>query len=112
MINQIILAGLDTRRRTKVDPIRLARILDLVVLARQADEVRMELCEIVLEHFGRVARGIACDHEGEQDFAALLGDFVVHEGHFVEFVRADVRAVGEAEVDLNVASRLMSARIF
>jgi hypothetical protein len=60
----------------------------------------MELGQVFLEHLRVVARGIASDHEGEKDFAALCGYFVVHKRHFVELVGADIRAVCEAEVDL------------
>ena len=100
MIHQIILTGLHTRGRTKIHTVRFTRVLDLFVRARQADEIWVELREVLLEDGGCVARRVAGDHEGEQHGAAFGGDFVVHEGHFVEFVRADVRAVGEAEVHL------------
>jgi hypothetical protein len=100
MVHQIILALFHALRRAKVHAIRLARVLDLLVRARQADEVWVELLEVFFQDAGGVARGIACYHEGCQDGPAFRDHFVVHEGHFVEFVRADVRAVGEAEIYL------------
>ncbi len=100
MIDKIILARLDITRRTKIDAIRLARVLNHIVGARQADKVRVELCEVLFQHRRSVARGVARYHEGEQHFAVLRDHFVVHEGHFVEFVWADVGAVCEAEVNL------------
>jgi hypothetical protein len=100
MIDEIVLALLDHTRRAKVHPVRLAHILDLVVRARQADEIRVEFLQVLLEHLGIVARGVACDHEREQHGAAFFRHFVVHEGHFVELIGADVGAVCEAEVDL------------
>ncbi len=102
MINQIILAWLDILWGAKVHPVRLARILDLLVVARQSNEIRVEFCQVFLEHLGVVARGVAGDHDGEENVAAFGDNFVVHEGHFVELVRADVGAVGEAKVDLQL----------
>jgi hypothetical protein len=100
VIHQIVLTRLDILGGAKVHPIRFARILDLFVGACQADEIRMEFCQVFLEHLGVVARGIACDHDGEDDVATFGDDFVVHERHLVELVWADVGTVGEAEVDL------------
>jgi len=101
VIHEIILARLDTTRRAKVHAVRLAHVLDLFVRARQADKVRVKLVQIVLEHLRLIARRVACNHDREQDSATLLDYFVVHEGHFVEFVRANVGAVGEAEIHLS-----------
>ena len=100
VINQVVLARLGILGRAKVHPIRLASILDLLVVARQPNEIRVELGQVFLEYARVVARGVACNHDGEEDVSAFGDDFVVHEGHFVEFVGADVGAVGEAEVDL------------
>jgi hypothetical protein len=100
MIHQIVLSGFHTARRTKVHPIRLARLLDLLIFARQANEVRMEFFQVFLEHLWIVARRVAGDHEREEHAAAFRNNFVVHEGHFVEFVGTDIGAVREAEVDL------------
>jgi hypothetical protein len=100
MIHKVIFSRLHTRRCAEVHPIRLARLLDLLVLARQADKVPMKFRQVFLQHLGVVARRIAGDHEGEEHVSAFRDNLVVHEGHFVEFVGADVGAVCEAEVDL------------
>jgi hypothetical protein len=100
VIHQIVLPGLHTARRTKVHPIRLACLLNLLVFARQANEVWVEFFQVLLEHLWVVARGVAGDHEREEHAAAFRNNFVVHEGQFVEFVGADIGAVREAEVDL------------
>jgi hypothetical protein len=100
VIYEIILSGLHTARRAEVHPVRFACALDLFIVASQADKFRVELFQILLQDFRVVARGIACDHKRKEHLAALLNHLVVHEGHFVEFVRADVGTVGEAEVDL------------
>ena len=60
----------------------------------------MELCQVLLEYLGVVARGVTGDHEGEEDVPAFCDHFIVHEGHFIKFVGTDVGAVCEAEVDL------------
>jgi hypothetical protein len=100
MVDEIILALLDHTWRAKVHPVRFAHLLDLLVRARQPNEIRVEFLQVLLEHLGVVARWVACNHEREQDGAALLDHFVVHESHLVELVRADIGAVREAEVDL------------
>jgi hypothetical protein len=100
MIDQVILPRLHCRRRAKVHAVLLARLLDVLVRACQAQDGWVELGEVLLQHFGRVARRVAGDHEGDHDIAALLLDFVVHKRHLVELVGADVGAVREAKVDL------------
>lgn len=100
VINQVVLARLDVLGGAEVHAIRFTCILDLLVGACQADEVRMELCQVFLEHLGVVACRIACDHDGEDDVSAFGDDFVVHESHFVELVGADVGTVSETKVDL------------
>jgi hypothetical protein len=100
VIHQIVLSRLHTAWCTKVHPIRFASLLDLLVFARQANKIRMKLFQVLLEHWGGVTRRITRNHKWEEDFAALLGDFVVHQGHLVELVGADIGAVGESEIDL------------
>ena len=76
----------------------------------------MEFLQVCAEHGGGVAGGIAGDEDGEErgslgvgsggegggkDFGRGGGvDEVDYFGDFVEFIGADVGAVGEAEVDL------------
>jgi arginine/ornithine N-succinyltransferase beta subunit len=100
VIYKVILSRLHTTWCAKVHSVRFARALNLFVAARQANELRVKLFQVLLQNLRVVARGVACDHEREEYFAALLNHLVVHEGHFVEFVRADIGAVGETEVDL------------
>ena len=68
----------------------------------------MEFGEVGFEHGGGVAGGVAGDEDGEEGGLGGVGggerearaDEIDHAGHFVEFFGADVRTVGEAEVDL------------
>lgn len=100
MIDQIILPRLHSGWCAKVHTVLLARLLDVLVCACQAQDRRVELGKVFLQDFGRVARGVASYHERSHDIATLFFDFLVHEGHLIEFVGADIGAVGEAEVDL------------
>ena len=102
MIHQIILPRLHIPRGTEIHPILLAHIAHLLVRARQADDIVVELPQVVLQDLGRVARRITRDEHRQEDILALgLRLHVVDDGgHFVELVGADVGAVGEAEVDL------------
>jgi hypothetical protein len=100
MIHKIILPWLHAARCAKVHSVRLACVLDLIIVARQSNELWVELGEIFLQDLWSIACRIAGNHERKQHFAALLNHLVVHECHLVELVGADVGAVGEAEVDL------------
>ncbi len=100
VINEVILAGLDIRRRGEVHAIRLAHGLDLLPGPREADQCGVELSEVGFHHRGRVARRVTGDEDGAQGLGRSRFDEVDHVRHFVEFFGADVRAVGEAEVDL------------
>ena len=100
MINQVVLSRLHRWRCAKVYTIFFACLLDVLVRSRQAQNGRVEFSQVFLEHFGRIARGVAGNHDGNEDIAALLFDLLVHQSHLVELVGADVRAVREAEVDL------------
>lgn len=120
VIDQVILPGLDPLRRAEIDPVLLAHVLDLLPTARDADDARVELGEVVFQHQRGVAGRVAGDEEGQHGGGALgrggsarakggrgnaeFGgrgvDEVDDPGELVEFFRADVRAVGETEVDL------------
>jgi hypothetical protein len=100
MIDQIVLARLHVLRRAEIHAVHLAHVLRLLVGPREADELRVELVEVVAEDEGGVARRVAGYEEGPQDGAVLGGYDVDCAGHFVELVGADVGAVGEAEVYL------------
>ena len=68
----------------------------------------MELLEIGFQNRRRIARWIAGYEDGKERWVGGCGrrerngDEVQHLGHFVELFGADVGAVGEAEVDLEV----------
>jgi len=112
MIHQIILSRLHTRRRRKINPILLARLLDVLVSTRQTHDIRMEFLEVFFQDGGSVARRIAGYHDREDHVSAFCFHLVDHFGHFVEFVWADVWAVGEAEVDLQFSHTLVSVPFF
>lgn len=101
MVDEVVLAGLDALRRGEIDAISLANCLDLFPSTGEADESRVKLGKISLEHGRCVARRITGDEDGSQGFRLRGLDDVNHHGHLVEFFRTDVWAVGEAEVYLS-----------
>lgn len=100
VVDEVVLAGLDVLGGAEVDAVRLADGLDLVVRARQAHEARVELGEVRLQHPGVVARRVARDEDRHHAPRVLRLHRVEHPRHLVQLLRADVRAVREAEVDL------------
>ncbi len=98
----VLLVGLDVLRRREVDPVLLADVLDLLPGAGQPDEGGVELHQVRLEHAGGVARRVAGDEYGSERVRGSGLDYVDRFRHLVELVWADVRAVGEAEVDLQI----------
>lgn len=103
VIDKIILARLHILRRAEVDAVFLADVLDLLVRARQTDDIRMELAQVLAQHLGRVAGRVAGDenrshHRGT---ASRLFDIVDDGGHLVKLIGADIRTVGEAKVNLS-----------
>ena len=99
VIHQIILPGLNIRRRRKVHAIRLAHILDLLPRPRHAQNILMELRQIPANNLRRIASRIARNkHIPHDALAVLLFDLVDHAGHLVQLLGADVRAVREAKV--------------
>lgn len=104
VVDEVVLAGLDVRRRAEVDTVCLADSLDLIVGAREADELGVELGEIAFEHFRLVARRVTGDEDGREGAGALLLHEIIHARHLVQLIGADVRAVREAKVDLRQAS--------
>ena len=103
MIDQIILTRLNILRRTEINPILLANMLNLVISTRQAQNPRMELLQISAEDLGRISGRIAGDENRLEDFIvlSLCTDAVNDSSHFVELIRTDIGAVSEAEVDLS-----------
>lgn len=104
MIDQVVLSGLHCRWRTEVHAVLLACLLDVLISSRQANYGRVELGEVFLQDFRRVPRGVAGDHQRGHNISTLFLDLVVHESHLVQLVGADVGAVREAEVDLDVSA--------
>ncbi len=88
------------RRSGEVDAVGFAHCFDLVPGACEADEGGVEFEEVGFDDGGGVAVGVAGDKDGGKDFPAFGFDDVDHFGHLVELVRADVGAVGEAEIYL------------
>ena len=97
----VLLAGLQILRRGEVDPVDLACVFDLLPGARQALDLGVELGQVGFEDGGRVAGGIDGDEERFEGVGGAGVEDVDCGGEFVEFVGADVGAVGEAEVDLS-----------
>lgn len=105
VVNQVVLSGRNTFRRAEVDPVGLAHGLDIVVGARQADELGVELGQVLLQLPGPIARGVARHKDAVQAAGNLLLDNVNHVCHLVKLFGADVGAVGEAKVDLTVRAQ-------
>ena len=103
MIHQIILPGLNIRRRRKVHPISLAHILHLLPRPRHPQNIPMELGQIPLHNLRRIpSRVTRNEHIPQNALAVLLLDGVDHTRHLVQLFGADVRAVREAEVHQRV----------
>lgn len=116
MVHQIVHARLDALRRAEVDSVLLAHFFNLLVVAREAYEARVEFREVGAQDVGGVAGWVAGDEEGEEVGAVLglcdggggrggevrgcLVDAADDVGHLVELFGTDVGAVREAEVDL------------
>jgi len=64
MIHQIIHPRLYPGRRAEIDPILLAHIFHLLPRPRQAHNPQVKLAQVVLQHGGGVAGGVARDEEG------------------------------------------------
>lgn len=100
VVYQIVLTRSHVLGRAKVHSVRLAHVLDLVVCARQADEGGVEFGQVLLQHLGGVAFRVTGDEDGQDGAGALGLDQIKHAGHLVEFLRADIGAMGEAKVNL------------
>lgn len=100
VINQVVLSWLDILRCAKVDTVLLAESLDLVVCARKANELLVELAEVLLKRGRVVTGGVAGNENGEESIGGLVLDDIEHGGHLVELFGADIGASGEAKVDL------------
>ena len=99
VVDQVILPRLHVRRRREVHPELLTRILDLLPLAREAQQVGMELSQVLLDDLRRVPRWITRNKDGQQDALAVVFLHIInHARHFVQFLGADIRTVREAKV--------------
>lgn len=108
VIDEVILSRLDVLGRAEVDAVLLTQRLDLLVSSGQADELGVELGQVLLQSCRVVARGIAGDEDGEEGgIGDLRFDNVEHLSHLVELFGADVGASGEAKVDLQTRSLAM-----
>lgn len=102
VVHEVILAGLDIPGRAKVHAVLTADVLDLLIGTRQAHNTRVEFLQVLAQHLGGIASGVA-GNENRQEKLVVLGrllDLVDDLGHLVQLVRADIGAVGETEVDL------------
>lgn len=102
MIDKVILAGIHILGGTEVHTVLFAHILDLLVCTGQADDVGVELLQVLAQHLGGIAGGVTSDENGQEDILALGGglDLVDDLGHLIQFIGTDIGAVSEAEVDL------------
>lgn len=100
VVHKIVLTRLDIRRRREIHTVFLADVLDIIVRAGQADDVRMEFLKIRFHDGRRVARRIAGDENRTESVASDFLDLINHLCHLVELLWADVWAMCEAEVDL------------
>jgi hypothetical protein len=96
----IFLTRLEIGWRREVNSILLADVLGLFPCSRQAQEGWVELGEVRSEDRGSVSCGIAGDENTSQAIWFFRLDNVDRGRHLVEFIWADVGAMGEAEVDL------------
>ena len=101
VVDEVVLPRLDVARRAEVHAVRLAHVADLVVGPREPHELLVELPQVRLQHPRVVARRVARDEHRQQEPRQFCLHQVVHPRHLVQLVRADVRAVREAEVDLS-----------
>jgi hypothetical protein len=112
VVDEVILAGIHILRRTEVDTVLLANILDLLVCAGQADNAGVEFLQIIAQDVWCIANRVAGDKYGQEE-ALILGrclDLLNDLSHLVELIRANIGAVSEAKVDLEM-SGMVSANI-
>ena len=102
MVHQIILSGFYIPRSTKINPILFTNMLDLVIRTSQADDIGMEFLKVCSEYVGCVTEGIASNENRLENLLAFIRfvDFVDYAGHFVQFIRANIGAMCEPEVNL------------
>jgi hypothetical protein len=81
-------------------------MLDLVVRARQADNIGVELTQVPAQHFGGIASRITGNENGAHDVGSTgcFADFINNGSHLIQLIGADIWTVGETKIDLNVPS--------
>jgi hypothetical protein len=102
MIHQVILAGLDSLRRAEIYSVCFTDCFYLFPGPGQSYERGVEFRKVGFHDCWGIAGRIARYENGTQHPGVRFLDEVDHVGHFVEFFGADVWAVGEAEVDLDI----------
>lgn len=102
VINQVVLARFNIPRRAEVDAVLFANILHLLVGASQTNDARVELLQIFAQHLGAITSRVTGNENGQEKLVILgdLPNLVDNLGHLIQFVGADIGAVGETEVDL------------
>lgn len=103
MVDQVVLAGLNVIRSGKVHTVLLADILDLLVCSGQTDNVGVELLQVLAQDLRSVSGWVTGDEDRTHNILSIsrLADLVDDSCHLVEFIGANIGAVGEAEVDLS-----------
>lgn len=84
MIDQIILPGLDVRRRAEIHSVFFAHVFDFFVFARESHDRWVEFGQVGFQHGWSVAGRVASDEDGENAVAGRGGgDDVEGAGEFV-----------------------------
>jgi hypothetical protein len=102
VIHEVVLPRLHILRGTEVHTVLLAHVLDLFVRASQTDNAGVELLQVLAQDLGGIADRIASNENRHKELLVLSSglDLLDDLGHLVQLVRADIRAVSEAEVNL------------
>mmetsp|Transcript_12639 Transcript_12639/g.24660 ORF Transcript_12639/g.24660 Transcript_12639/m.24660 type:complete len:315 (-) Transcript_12639:60-1004(-) len=101
VVHQVVL--LVAGRGAEVDAEGLGHLGDVLIAPREADEPRVVVLLVRVEALGRVALGVDRDEHGLHGGDAVgLVHHVEGAAHLLELRGADVRALGEAEVQQHV----------
>ena len=72
MVDEVVVCWLRVGRRREVHAVRLARRLERRVVAREADQARVELGHVARDLRDCVARGVDGDEDGLHDGSVLF----------------------------------------